>query len=138
MLFLLGMTLFKIINIIVLLGFVNTITYFPTYVNDNFFYQKQAFHDKKLQDFDGDTLLECFFDDVLDIPMSGKDISPTIFYKNYNFLTIIISISIKILDSFILAIKPIITSLVSSENYFVSKVTPLLGYYIFLFRLKPF
>ncbi|MEH6304513.1 hypothetical protein RYH73_02600 [Olivibacter sp. CPCC 100613] len=120
-----------------MLGFVNTITYFPSYVNDNFFYQKQVFHDK-LQDFDGDTLLECFFDDVLDIPMSGKDLSPTIFYKNYNFLTNIISISIKILDSFILAIKPIITSLVSSENYFVSKITPLLGYYTFLFRLKPF
>ncbi|WP_134091497.1 hypothetical protein [Olivibacter sp. XZL3] len=123
---------------IVLLGFVNTITYFPTYANDNFFYQKQVFHDKKLQDFDGDTLLECFFDDVLDIPMSGKDVEPTIFYKNYNFLTIIISISIKILDSLILAIKPVATSLVSSESYFVSKSTPLLGYHIFLFRLKPF
>lgn len=131
------MGLFKIINIIVLLGFVNTITYFPTYVTDNLS-KRQTLHDHKNKDFDGDTLLECFFDDVLDIPSSGEDLDPTIFYDNFHFLTNIISFSIKVLDSFILAIKPIVCSLISSESYFVSKTSPLLGYYLFLFRLKPF
>jgi len=131
------MCLFKIINIIVLLGFVNTITYFPTYMNDSVS-KRQTLQDNTPKDFDGDTLLECLFDDVLDIPASGEDLDPTIFYDNFNFLTNIISISIKILDSFILAIKPIVCSLISSESYFVSKTSPLLGYHLFLFRLKPF
>ncbi|MGH2624900.1 MAG: hypothetical protein ACRDE7_14630 [Sphingobacterium sp.] len=138
MLFLWSMDFFKIINFIVLLGLVNTITYFPTYANDNLLYQKQSTHDPKPRDFDGDTLLECFFDDVLDIPMSGKDVSPSIFYDNYNYLTNIISMSIKVLDSFIMTIKPVVNSLISSESYFISKTTPHLGYYSFLFRLKPF
>lgn len=132
------MGFFKIINIIVLLGFVNTISYFPTYANDNLLYQKQSTDEPKSKDFDGDTLLECLFDDVLDIPMSGKEISPKIFFDNYNYLTNIISMSIKVLDSLILTIKPVVNSLISSESYFISKTTPLLGYYSFLFRLKPF
>lgn len=132
------MGFFKIINIIVLLGFVNTITYFPTYANDNLLFQKQSTDEPKSKDFDGDTLLECLFDDVLDIPMSGKEISPKIFFDNYNYLTNIISMSIKVLDSLILTIKPVVNSLISSESYFISKTTPLLGYYSFLFRLKPF
>lgn len=132
------MSFFKIINFLVLISFVNTMTYFPVYANDNLLYQRQSTHDPKPKDFDGDTLLECFFDDVLDIPMSGKDISPKIFYDNYNYLSNIISISIKVLDSLIMTIKPVVNSLVSSESYFISKITPLLGYYTFLFRLKPF
>lgn len=89
-------------------------------------------------DFDGDTLLECFFDDVLDFPMSSKDIGREIFYDNFNFLNHIISVTIKVLDSFILTIKPITFSLMSDETHFVSKTFPLLGYHVFLFRFKPF
>ena len=132
------MGFFKVLNIIVLLGFVNTITYFPSYLNDNLLYQAQTSHEDKSMDFDGDTLLECLFDDVLDIPMSGKDIGRKIFYDNFNFLNHIISVAIKVLDSFILAIKPFTFSLMSDENYFVSKTIPLLGYHVFLFRFKPF
>ncbi|QNL50859.1 hypothetical protein H8S90_04515 [Olivibacter sp. SDN3] len=131
------MSLFKIINIIVLIGFVNTTTYFPCYINDNLL-QYVDVSEAQTRDFDGDTLLECFFDDVLDLPMSGSDYDPDIFFDNYNFLVNIIDISIKVLDSFILTVKPILCSLMSSESYFVSKTTPLLGYYTFLFRLKPF
>lgn len=137
MLLLRVMSLFKIINIIVLIGFVNTTTYFPCYINDNLL-QYVDVYDAKTQDFDGDTLLECLFDDVLDLPMSGKDFDPDIFFDNYNFLTNIIDISIKVLDSFILTVKPLLCSLMSNESYFVSQTTPLLGYYTFLFRLKPF
>jgi len=132
------MGVFKLVNMFVLLGFVNTITYFPSYLNDHLLYQKQTFHETKSKDFDGDTLLECLFDDVLDLPMTGKDMSPVIFYDNFNFLSNIISVSIKVLDSLILAIKPITESLLSNETHFVSKATPLLGYHVFLFRLKPF
>ncbi|GAA4803845.1 hypothetical protein GCM10023231_36130 [Olivibacter ginsenosidimutans] len=132
------MRLFKILNVIILIGFINTITYFPCYLNINLSDQEYLFNEAKEKDFDGDTLLECLFDDVLDLPMTGKDESPIIFYDNFSFLTHIISIVVKVLDSFILSIKPITHSLLSQESYFVSKITPLLGYYIFLFRFKPF
>jgi len=132
------MSFFKVLNIIVLLGFVNTISYFPSYLNGNSFYQEQTSHEGNSMDFDGDTLLECFFDDVLDLPMTGKDIGRKIFYDNFNFLNHIISVAIKVLDSFILTIKPFTFSLMSNENHFVSKTTPLLGYHVFLFRFKPF
>jgi len=131
----------KGINIIVLIGFLNTISYFPYHSSSHIAVQQKLLVQKANEvrpDFDGDTLLECILNDVLNIPINGDDLDTGLFYKYFNFLSSIHSISIKVLDSFISVIKPIATSLLSRESYFISKATPLIGYYIFLFRLKPF
>ncbi len=132
------MYLFKALNIFVLIGFLNMITYFPCYVSESWPPPIVDVIENGIDEDGSDTLLDILLDDVLDIPVSGDDVAPDIFYDDFSFFALIFSLSAKVLDLFLLTVKPLISSLMSRENSFLSAVRPIPGYYNFLFRYKPF
>jgi len=89
--------------------------------------------------FAGDSIIEFFLDDVMDIPMKsqGNDLEiPNEEYRvlqSGNFVAPIIFFFF-----LILAFSRICRAIITSHSFYQNKSFCLPGYYSYLFRLKPF
>lgn len=139
--------LLKSLNFIILIAFINTITYFPQRITAVYYNgssiaqlsgQDSPFHQADIADFDGDTLLECLLDDVFELPFEENESEPDLLTKILNFLVNMINVPVKFIEAWLLPLlsMAVLSLLICPFGSF--KRIPAPGYYLFLFRLKPF
>lgn len=135
----------KCFNFFMLLVFVNTITYFPqsSLRGMGGQYAVNAYlsgsSEADMPEFDGDTLLECLLNDVLELPLHETDPDPDLFTKILSFLgNLICSTPLWVYQVSLIPLLALLSSKVVFSIAHSSKLKHLLGYYTFLFRLKPF
>lgn len=128
----------RLISFIVLVLFINTITYFPNRAREQASSSETTVAEADDPSFDGDTLIECILDDFLGLIPGTEPDDPDIFYKKYRSISVVTLMPVKAMLSVFESVPPVICSLLTDQFFFPTKspVTP--GYYSFLFRYKPF
>lgn len=91
-----------------------------------------------MEEFDGDTLLECILGDVLELPLKELEDEPNLFAKILAFLVNLIHSPFVLLLVSLLPLLALLSTKTAFGPFHSSKLKYLLGYYSFLFRLKPF
>ena len=129
----------KLVAILTLLCYINTTTYIPRCLKAGFFNSPEAAASiLKLPTAGVTALFPIIITEITEAPDEKSRGFGGIFYDYYNLLSIFFgSIVIKILQiSFSSLSRTLDISHV--REYASTKVVCLLGYYTFLFRLKPF
>ena len=127
----------RIVSLLVLVLFINTITYFP---DRSFLWAPDLAVTGGDDDphFDGDTLIECILDDFFGLMAGSDPDDPDIFHKKYRAISSVTLMPIRAMLSVFELTPPVVCSLLTDEFFFPTKIQVIPGYYSFLFRLKPF